>query len=112
MVPWLLATKAVIHNGCTTGVEAYVTGTPAISYRASINETYDNGFYRLPNAVSHQCFDFEQLQDMIHKILSGQLGAADGDERNALVKNYLSSQHGPLACEKMVDVLATMADNR
>ena len=84
-------------------------GVPAISYRKSVDEKYDNGFYRLPNAVSHQCFNFEQLQDMIHQILSGQLGVADGEERQAIVKSYLASQDGPLACEKMVAVLASAA---
>ena len=63
VVPWLMATKAVIHNGCTTGVEAYVMDVPAISYRPSVNEDYDDGFYRLPNKISHQSFDFEQLKD-------------------------------------------------
>jgi surface carbohydrate biosynthesis protein len=112
VMPWILATRVVLHNGCTTGVEAFVMGVPAISYRESVSEDYDNGFYRLPNAVSHQCFNFEQLQDMIHQILSGKLGVADGDERNALVKRYLSSQDGPLACEIMVDVLASVASNQ
>lgn len=107
VVPWILATKAVLHNGCTTGVESYVMGVPAISYRETVDDKYDNGFYRLPNAVSHQCFDFDQLQDMLHQILAGSLGVADGDERNTLVKKYLSSQDGPLACERMVDILAS-----
>jgi surface carbohydrate biosynthesis protein len=111
VVPWILATRMVLHNGCTTGVESFVMGVPAISYREAIDEIYDNGFYRLPNAVSHQCFNFEQLQDKIHQILNGSLGVADGDDRNALVKRYLSSQSGPLACEKMVDVLVSMVNN-
>jgi hypothetical protein len=112
VVPWILATRLVLHNGCTTGVESFVMGVPAISYQEAVDETYDNGFYCLPNAVSHQCFNFEQLQDMVHQILSGQLGVANGDERNALVKKYLSSQTGPLACEKMVDVLTSMVNDR
>ena len=110
VVPWILATRVVLHNGCTTGVESFVMGVPSISYRESIDEKYDNGFYRLPNAVSHQSFNFDQLRDMIHQILSGKLGVADGDERQALVKRYLSSQDGPLACERMVDVLAAVTD--
>jgi surface carbohydrate biosynthesis protein len=109
VVPWLMATKAVIHNGCTTGVEAYVMGVPAISYRASINEDIDYGFYRLPNLVSYQCFDFEMLQDTLKRILAGQLGAADGDERKVLVDQHLAAQKGPLACERMVDVLEKIA---
>ena len=31
VVPWLMSTRAIIHNGCTTGVEAYVMRIPAIS---------------------------------------------------------------------------------
>jgi surface carbohydrate biosynthesis protein len=111
VVPWLMATKAVIHNGCTTGIEAYVTGTPAISYRASINETYDNGFYRLPNRMSHQCFTFEEFQHILQKVLSGEIGAADGDERQRLIDHHLAGKTGPLACERMVDVLDKVSAN-
>lgn len=111
VVPWLMATKAVIHNGCTTGVEAYVTGTPAISYRASIDETYDNGFYRLPNLMSHQCFNFEQLRDLLQKILKGEVGVADGDERRRLVDFHLAGKTGPLACDRMMDVLENISVN-
>jgi len=105
VVPWLLATDVVIHNGCTTGVEAYVMGVPAISYRARINEKIDMGFYRLPNLISHQCYDIDELQDTLTKIFNGDLGAASGEERQALVKHYLAAQDGPLACERIVDVL-------
>ena len=105
VVPWLMATDVVIHNGCTTGVEAYMMEVPAISYRARINEKYDLGFYRLPNLISHQCFDIDQLQETLTKIIKGELGAASGDERRELVNHYLAAQEGPLACERIVDVL-------
>ena len=110
VAPWLMATKAVIHNGCTTGVEAYAMKIPAISYRAVVNEDYDYGFYVLPNKISHQCFDFEQLKGLLEKILKGEIGAADGNERRALIKQYMTAQEGPLACERMVDVLETIAE--
>ena len=109
VVPWILATRVVLHNGCTTGVEAFVMQIPAISYRQSISDEVDNGFYRLPHAVSHQCFDFEELQDLLQRIFSGQLGAADGAERKDLVDWYLASQDGPLACERMVEVIKNFA---
>jgi surface carbohydrate biosynthesis protein len=105
VVPWLMATDVVIHNGCTTGVEAYMMGVPAISYREAVDETYDMGFYRLPNLISHQCFNEDQLLDTLTKILQGELGAASGDKRKTLVKQYLAGQDGPLACERIVEVL-------
>jgi surface carbohydrate biosynthesis protein len=112
VVPWLMATEAVIHNGCTTGVEAYMLRVPAISYRAAVNEDYDLGFYRLPNLLSHQCFSSEQLQEMVKKILKGEFGVADGDERRALAKKYLAARDGPLACERIVDVLDRITEHR
>jgi surface carbohydrate biosynthesis protein len=103
VVPWILASKAVIHNCCTTGLEAYVMRVPAISYRATVNDFYDLGFYRLPNLLSHQCFDFEELQSTLKDILTGRLGPADGAEREELVKHHMVGLDGPLACERIVD---------
>lgn len=112
VVPWLMGAKALIHNGCTTGVEAYVMRVPAISYRATINEAYDNGFYRLPNMLSHQCFNFEELRVMLQRILAEEFGVADGDHRKGLIDQYLVAQDGPLACDRIVDVFEDMVKNR
>ena len=105
VVPWLMATRALIHNGCTTGVEAFIMGVPAISFRATVNDFYDHGFYRLPNLLSHQCFDFEELRITLEKTLAGELGAANGEERQALVEHHLAATEGPLACERIIGVL-------
>jgi surface carbohydrate biosynthesis protein len=112
VVPWLMATRALIHNGCTTGVEAFVMGVSAISYRATVNDFYDQGFYRLPNLLSHQCFDFEELSITLGKILAGELTAADGEERKALIEHHLAAREGPLACERIIEVLEEMMEDR
>jgi len=105
VVPWLMAAKALVHNGCTTAVEAYSMGVPAISYRPNINEAIDQGFYHLPNQLSYQCFNEQDLKDTLCRVLPGEIGAAAGDERKALFDRYIVAQDGPLACERMVDVL-------
>ena len=112
VVPWILASQAVIHNGCTTGVEAYVLGVAAISYRPTVNDYYDLGFYRLPNLLSYQCFDLEELRATVEDILAGRLGPTDGDERDSLIKQYLEALDGPFACERMVDVLEGVSEGR
>jgi surface carbohydrate biosynthesis protein len=112
VVPWLMATKALIHNGCTTGVEACVMGVPAISYRATVNDYYDYGFYRLPNMLSHQCFSFDELRITLGKMLSGELGAADGDERKELLDHHMAAQDGRMACERIIDVLEEIMKGR
>jgi surface carbohydrate biosynthesis protein len=111
VVPWLLSAKALIHNGCTTGVEAFELRVPSLSYRATVNEIYDAGFYRLPNALSHNCFSFDELRDTLHRILEGTLAAPDGENRRTLVRHHLAAQDGPLACERVVDVLEQIASD-
>jgi len=109
VVPWILASKAVIHNGCTTGVEAYLLGVPALSYRPIVNDYYDLGFYRLPNLLSYQCFDLGELHSTLKDILDGRLGPPNGDERDNLINQYLAALKGPFACERMIDVLEKIA---
>jgi surface carbohydrate biosynthesis protein len=105
VIPWLLACKAMVHNGCTTGVEAYVLRVPAVSFMATENRYYDYDFNGLPNRASHRCSTLEELRETLQRILTGELGAAGGRERERLVGHYLAALDGPLACERIVDVL-------
>lgn len=108
IVPWLMATRSVIHNGCTTGLEATIMGVPAISYRAVVDVDYDYGFYRLPNLASHECYSLQELITLLSDILHGRLGGANGDDRRRLIDHHVASCSGPLACERIVDVLETV----
>jgi surface carbohydrate biosynthesis protein len=112
IVPWLLAAKVLVHNGCTTGVEAYAMGVPAVSYRVKVDENYDLGFYRLPNLLSQQCFNFEELCQTLQKILRGEADMAGDAERKALIDRYLAARSGPFACERIVDVIETIMGGR
>ena len=110
VVPWLLGAKALIHNGCTTGVEAFVMRIPAFSFRPSISEAIDSTFYVLPHGLSHQCFTTAELIEGVQQVLDGSLGAAGGEERTLLVKRYLTGQEGPLACERMLEVIRSISE--
>lgn len=105
VVPWLLASKTLVHNGCTTGLEAYALGVPAVSYLTSFDAYYDYDFQGLPTRLSYQSFNFDELRETISQILHGELGAAGGEERKQLIDYYLTAQHGDLACERIVDIL-------
>ena len=108
VVPWLMGARTLIHNGCTTGVEAFVMDLPAISYHATINPDYDDGFFFLPNHLSHQCFDYEHLKEMLSRILSGAVGVAVDDQKQALIERYLTPKDGPLACERIMEACESM----
>jgi surface carbohydrate biosynthesis protein len=105
VVPWLLAARVLIHNGCTTGVEAYALDVPAVAYRARTNDQYDRDFHDLPNQLSYECFNLEELQDRLKKILAEESGRANSSRRKALIQRHLAAMEGPTACERIVDVL-------
>lgn len=61
VVPWILSAKAVIHDGCTTGAEAYLAGTPVINYHPGEGE---NGS-RLANALSTPAQSYAELLELV-----------------------------------------------
>ncbi|MCP3029956.1 hypothetical protein LF817_01240 [Halobacillus sp. A1] len=69
VIHWILASKLVIHNGCTTGIEASILDKPVISFKPVQSKLYD---VALPNEVSLQAFDFQEVCGHIQSILNLQ----------------------------------------
>ncbi|MET0658156.1 MAG: surface carbohydrate biosynthesis protein [Steroidobacteraceae bacterium] len=102
VVPWLMAAKVLLHNGCTTAVEASVLETPAVSYMPVTSETYD---YHLPNGLSHGAHTPAAVRELLGEILAGRRGMVDPAVRERLFNRHLAATRGPLACDRVLDVL-------
>jgi len=103
VVPWLLAARALVHNGCTTAVEAAVLGLPALSYRPVVAERYD---FALPNALSHECASPEAVAGTLERILSGAQGPLPPGRPRPL-DEYLAAREGELASDRIAEALRT-----
>jgi len=112
VIPWLRAAGALVHNSCTTGVEAFMMGVPAITYMATRNEYYDDGYYRLPNRTSYRCYNFDELRATMARILAGEIGASNGNEHQELVNYYLAARQDRLACDRIIDVIENIMAGR
>jgi hypothetical protein len=99
----------MIHNGCTTGIEAFALGVPAIAYRSRTHEEFDRDFHRVPNQLSHECFDLKELLATLEKVLAGESGEGEDEKRKSILNRHLAAQEGPLACERILDVLEELA---
>jgi hypothetical protein len=106
VVPWLQACTALIHNGCTTGIEAFQVGTPALAVQFTVNREFDDPF---PNRLGYEVFGFEEFRSTLDRILSGEIGFADSAERRALIDHFLAGREGPLAAERMAEAFETIA---
>ncbi|MEO5882399.1 MAG: hypothetical protein ABIQ06_08280, partial [Caldimonas sp.] len=101
VVPWLMAARVLLHNGCTTAVEASVLDTPAVSFMPVSSEIYD---YHLPNGLSHQAQTPEAVRESLAAIMSGRLGPVDIEVRRRLFDRHLAATDGALACDRVLDV--------
>jgi surface carbohydrate biosynthesis protein len=104
VIPWLLASEAMIHNGCTTGLEAYVLGARPIAYRPFTSDKYD---LELPNSLSHEVFDEAGLLAAVDAILEGRFTETPEQirARRALLDRYVAAVDGRLAVERIADVV-------
>jgi len=102
VIPWLLAADVLIHNGCTTAVEAFVLEVPAISYRPVKAGPYD---FDLPNALSHECASLDALRETLGRVLGGALGRLCEPTPPRPFEEYLVGLDGPLASDRIVDAL-------
>lgn len=106
VLPWLLASELLVHNGCTTAAEAYVMGLPAVAYLKTFDQRYDIDFQGMPNQLSQQCFSLDELIAASRRILDGDAVVEPGDpEKDALMDNYLVARTGRFASERILDTL-------
>jgi surface carbohydrate biosynthesis protein len=108
VIPWLLAADVLVHNGCTTGLEAYVLRRPVISYQPIVSDAFD---LHLPNALGFSCSTSQDLAAQMKEVLSGRLGFAELQtaERDAMLAKNISATHGRLASDLLADGLDDIA---
>jgi surface carbohydrate biosynthesis protein len=100
VIPWLMNAKVLVHNGCTTGLEAYLLDRPVIAYQPEIDKSFDN---ELPNSLSYCSFNLSSLVSKINTILNGSEASAHDEDLEKIATHHVCSQTGRLAADRMVD---------
>jgi surface carbohydrate biosynthesis protein len=102
VIPWLLAAKALVHNGCTTAVEAHALGVPAIAFRPVRHPPYD---FDLPNGLSHEADDEAGVVALVRRALAGELPPAAPHDLPRPFSEYVAGLEGRLVSDRIVDVI-------
>jgi surface carbohydrate biosynthesis protein len=91
-VPWLIAADALIHNGCTTAVEAAVIGLTPIAY---CPETSPGEESAVPNPISYRAHSLDDLEVALRRSAARTLPM--GNEQTEILSRHLSAVEGDLA---------------
>lgn len=88
--PWLKASAVLVHNACTTGVEAALLGRPVLAYCPT---SYHVDEFSVANAVSERVTDDAMLIARVGDYLAGvdQQRAALPADRRAFLTKYIAN---------------------
>jgi surface carbohydrate biosynthesis protein len=103
VIPWLMATDILIHNGCTTAVEAFVLGTKALAYRPFIIEEQET---EMPNKISIQAFNLNELINLAEKIINEKAFDDDYESKKKYLEYFLAGIDGKTASENICEKLS------
>lgn len=67
--PWLMASSCMIHDGCTTGLEAHLSETPIINYRRIENPAQESF---LPNLFGVKCTNEDEVVEALVELFHGK----------------------------------------
>jgi surface carbohydrate biosynthesis protein len=99
VIPWLSAARCVVHNACTTGIEAYILGRPVIEYHPSAIPR-GNLDPLLPGKVTGACDSAEALARWIEVMASSDVTGRRRPASDDLIAFHLHNARQPNAyCE-------------
>ncbi len=108
IIPWLLAAGVTMHNGCTTGIQSYLLGRPAVTYMPVRSPQYDKP---LPNSLSVRAEDLGDLLSKLAALLSDPSAVSQAQqlEWKAIAEDHIEGLAGPWAVDRMLDALEGLA---
>ncbi len=102
--PWLLAAETIIHDGCTTAIEASFSNARIINYKVTCSEEHD---IRLPNLVGAIATCAEEVVEMILSGSSQSITDEAFPELDEMIANYHLDSFETVA-EVIEEKLSTM----
>jgi len=105
VIPWLLAAGCVVHNSCTTAVEAYLLGRKVLSFIPLRDERYE---FELPNKLGDRVNTVEEAIDNMAEPGNGI--ACTDSVKHELISRYISSLEGEFATQKIIDIVDQCID--
>lgn len=90
VTPWILACKVMIHNGCTTAIEATLSEKPVINYSTNPDPDFD---VYLANICGVTMNSSNEVLDYLEKVYKGKVEVAMPSEQlaNSLFHNFESN---------------------
>ncbi len=98
---WVRGALAIVHNGCTTALESYVAGVPALAYVPFASPRNRD----IPNRLSICRATADELASDICSLLAGLSLSSRSVANDELIEGRLSNVSGETSVARIVSVL-------
>lgn len=108
VLPWILGAEAILHNSCTTALEAFMLDVPPVAYAPATAGETEGMASPLPNLLSRRCQDWED-------VIQALTGVGDGGQnwqapdQIATARRYIGGFEGPLSSERVAELALDLA---
>ncbi|HUW73502.1 MAG TPA: surface carbohydrate biosynthesis protein [Methyloceanibacter sp.] len=102
-VPWLSAARCVIHNACTTGIEAYILNRPVTEYYPDAARSELDPV--LPGKVTGGCTGRDELAQWIEANMAGQVAVNRRASSDELIAHHVRNAVQPNAYTEMATAM-------
>jgi surface carbohydrate biosynthesis protein len=103
-IAWILGADAIVHNSCTTSVEAFMLDVPRVAYNPFSQPEFD---VELANLISEVAHDPEELVAALKSVIAEGQAPLD-DDATEIVERYISARDGALASENILAALVAV----
>ena len=111
ITPWVKHAFAVMHNSCTTAIEATISGKEVITY---IPFQQNHSWGEVPNELGHRIETLESLSNKVNSLFNiSQIDNKNNENKPLpdLLLNKIYMDENELAAEKIIKVWEKLANN-
>lgn len=107
---WILASKLIIHNGSTTGIEAFLANKPVINFQTNPNKNYDS---LIVEKIGKKCSTNKEVDNEIRKIFEDKnyFQSNNLTEFDKSVFDNLSDSNYTVMIKKINEMIKTKSEN-
>ncbi|EJL28327.1 surface carbohydrate biosynthesis protein [Novosphingobium sp. AP12] len=106
---WIIGAQAIIHNSCTTAVEAFMLETPPLAYVPP--HTPGMGMDSpLPNLLSIQCESWDEIIERLRMLPAESRHAWITPAQLTAAKGYIGSLEGDHSVSRLAELAFRMAE--
>jgi surface carbohydrate biosynthesis protein len=104
---WILGALAVIHSGCTTGIESWLLGKIVIAYNQNDGEGVEPP---LPNKFGLRIKNVKDLCSALEKIKGGNLEYKINEEQKKIAKSFIENVDGDYSTVRFMNAIDSKFD--